>query len=277
MSQLKQFSPQVQPKFSGAGLPVPPVTGARIGDEYRNTSSYELFTCTSLSPETWIGSQGTLSTTITSFSHPDLFAAYTMDNLSGSTLVDEGPNGYNTGTIHNAVQAAGLLNNALSFNGSNAWVDSVASSPPLNFSMSFWFKTTAAATGNLQAFWGQSTGASERAVAINTSGGVFFYSRNVGGGYEGTASLTVTDNQWHHVYIHQDGLELKLRIDDSTEVTHNMASALGGWGTDSNIGRSSTINANAYWNAGLIDQVRFFNRALISSEISTLYNSGAGA
>lgn len=53
---------------------------------------------------------------ITSPSHPNLVVMYTMDNISGSTLVDESPNG-NDGTISGATAVSGKIGNALQFTG----------------------------------------------------------------------------------------------------------------------------------------------------------------
>ena len=59
---------------------------------------------------------------MTSAAPPGLVAAYGFDEGSGTTTADQSGNG-NTGTLSNATwSTAGKFGNALSFNGTNAWV-----------------------------------------------------------------------------------------------------------------------------------------------------------
>lgn len=80
---------------------------------------------------------------ITDFTHPDLEAAWTMDNITASTLNDQTTNGID-GTIANAVATSGIIANALEFNGTDADVifgdvlDNLLAGPDNKFSFSFW-------------------------------------------------------------------------------------------------------------------------------------------
>lgn len=213
---------------------------------------------------------------ILGFAHPDLITAHTMDSISGTTLVDESPNG-NDGVITGATPVAGLLDNALSFNGTSDSVGLVAPDTDDSMVFSIWVYFQKNATGTTQVVIGQSRDnfQSTRALFVNTSGQLVFFSRNAGGGYEQTPNSSVyADNTWHHAYCEQDGVNLKLVINGSETLTHVMPSAATTWVNDLTMGRNNAGNPGPLWYGGLVDQFRRFNRPLIEEEIQALYSEG---
>lgn len=110
--------------LSGAGNPTVNTVGV-VGQRYqRTTAPYEMFTLTERvvlawgTFSKWVGTQGTIvDPDILNPANANLAAMYTMDNISGATLVDESPNNID-GTIRPGVTAvAGKIDNALNFPG----------------------------------------------------------------------------------------------------------------------------------------------------------------
>ena len=87
------------------------------------------------------------------------------------------------------------------------------------------------------------------------------------------AGAASPDNQWHHVVGVYDGITAKIYVD---KVLVGSTSKSGNLQTNTNrvnIGRNpigDAVNGERYWN-GKLDEVMIWNRALSSSEISSLY------
>ena len=87
------------------------------------------------------------------------------------------------------------------------------------------------------------------------------------------SSNTITDANWHHIVVTNDGSNADIWIDgvkrgtDSTPTPSTYETAvtlkIGGGGT-------------GFYFEGRIDEVGFWNRGLTDGEIASLYNSGAG-
>ena len=80
----------------------------------------------------------------------------------------------------------------------------------------------------------------------------------------------LTEGQWYHIVITRDGTSLKTYLDTS-ESTHTIAAIDVTTSQDIRIGRDT--NSDRYYQ-DLIDDVRIYNRALSSEEISQNYNYG---
>jgi hypothetical protein len=93
--------------------------------------------------------------------------------------------------------------------------------------------------------------------------------------YPSTGTL-VNDNSWHLICATYDGAgSLKIYVDgqlnNSANYTYNTS------GQFNYIGKSNDLNqggANQYFFNGLIDDVGFWNRELLASEVNQLYTSG---
>ena len=198
-----------------------------------------------------------------------LIAWYTMDNRSGSTLIDEMGN-YN-GTISGATQTAGIIGQALSFGGDGDRVTNVANTSQA-VAMSFWCRPSSVGGDATQALMNQSmsTNTTGRFV-LATATGVALASRDASGEYLQTTEIPAEKNSTHHVYALFDGAELRLRVNDSDEVSLLMSSFDPTPTTRWVVGtRANQALTNRY--SGWIDQLRFYNRPLTAAEITALYN-----
>jgi hypothetical protein len=83
-----------------------------------------------------------------------------------------------------------------------------------------------------------------------------------------------SDGQWHYAVVTYDGSAIRLYIDGSQVATKSTSGA-----TPDNTGTqplrigANSLALNQYF-TGSIDEVRVWNRAVTSSEVSSQYNSG---
>jgi len=213
---------------------------------------------------------------ITSPTHPNLVAMYTMDNISGSVLTDE--TGNHNGTITGAVQVAGHLGKALSFDGVD---DHVSISPRLpvgtQFAVSIW--ANLADPSRTDGDWiinsRSDTSAGTDWQLITYQGSLIFQLWDTVGN-DFSASVAVPANNETSFIV---GVKTATTVDlyvsgelvasapmTTTPRTGSSHTRIGqrGWndpGTTGDAGRMS----------GWIDQLRIFNRALTPAEITALY------
>lgn len=206
------------------------------------------------------------------FGQTGLVAAYSFDEGTGTTAGDSSGNG-NTGTIANATwAAAGKYGKALSFNGTNARV-SIPSSASLNLTtgmtLEAWVNPSVS-----RASWGDIIWKADALYFLegtSTNGG-----RPAGGAKN--ASGTWTDaygpsalpvNTWTHLAATYDGSFVRLYVNGiqvtATARTGNLLSST----------QPLFIGGNTlygYYFAGMIDDVRVYNRALTQTEIQNDMN-----
>ena len=172
-------------------------------------------------------------------------------------------------------KAGGILNQSASFNGSNSYISTGYTAPTgTAASISLWVNI--ASYTNYGGFAIDSTGGGAQVrftLGQGSAAGKLWVS--VGDGStswydETTLSLTSYGlNKWFHLVGTVDGTSVKIYINGS--LIHTFTSSvtyvgggqhqyyLGGWG--------NSLHFN-----GKMDQVRFFNRAILDSEVTTLYN-----
>ncbi len=103
---------------------------------------------------------------------------------------------------------------------------------------------------------------------VNTATGTFRQ--------ETTTNATVTYNEWHHLASIYTGTDIKIYVDadDKPTITNSAGSGnLVNAGDDLLMGDNHASN-RAY--DGVIDEAGVWNRALTPTEITELYNGGAG-
>jgi len=184
----------------------------------------------------------------------------------------------NTYTGNGSTQSIeGKIGTAADFNGSSSYINTNAKIPvSLNFSISFWMKTSSTATN--QYMFSTKSNSATNGWWIITSGGNVWYGEGNGSdnGVTQTSPLsTYADSEWHHVCVTRAaGGTVNMYIDGSRVITdgavgsNHMTSNV--WQNNLHIGRYS--GSNAYFYNGSIDQARIFNKVLSLSEVTTLYN-----
>ena len=193
-------------------------------------------------------------------------AAWGFDEGSGTTTADQSGNGH-TGALSNTTwSTAGRYGNALSFNGTNAWVN-VADTAALHL--------TSAMT--VEAWVRPTTLGDWRTIAIKERSGYYdwaLYGNNDAdvpaahvfntADREARGTATLAAGAWTHVAMTYNGSALTLYMNGVQAATTPTSGAL-----TANTGPLK-IGGNAIWGewfSGLIDEVRIYNRALGPTEI----------
>lgn len=216
---------------------------------------------------------------------PGRIAAYPFDEGTGTTTADVSGNNI-TGTISGATWTTqGMYNNALSFNGSNSYVN--LNNPATlqltgSMTLSAWVRAAANPSGdgqiiakaNNSAGWqlktSNATGQQRFAVAVSPT------SSSLATRYSTTVRAL---NTWYHVAGVYNASARTLDIyvngvlDDGT-LSGTVPASQVNTSVNVNIGRKGS-GTGAYFN-GLIDEVRVYNRALTQAEIQADMNSPLG-
>jgi len=182
---------------------------------------------------------------------------------------DSSPNAYN-GTFTTPAYGTGVFGQAGVFNGSSSSINTNFAQNTSNaFSWSFWFNGNSSQTGI--------------PLIIDTTSNTYPYP-GVGVDYDGTTlsvltsggtvspSTTVASNTWAHVVLTHDGSgNFSLYVNNSPVFTNVSRTS------NLNSGQNILLGDTTVWNKfnGSIDQVRIFNKALNSTEVTTLYNETA--
>jgi hypothetical protein len=173
---------------------------------------------------------------------------------------------YDATSSPNVTYASGYIDKAAVFNGSSSYIN-ISSLPELtaNRSVSMWFK--ASSIDNNDRLFGSVQGSNYFNISFGATNNISAYT---GGTLISSASNSISTNVWHNVVLVANGTSGKLYIDGNEVISTTIT--------------SHTINPTAAYigtnegNVGVqvpnasIDQVRIFNRALDSGEVTALYN-----
>jgi len=209
----------------------------------------------------------------------DLVSYWELEEASGTRFDSHGANDL---TDNNTVgQATGKIGNGADFeDGNSESLSDVNTGQYTSTVGSFacWVKVENLKTSDFS----PSIVSTIRSNADDTGGMVMRYSfvdqkvnwfkGNSVGGY--TASTTaLTSGSWFHIVGTWDSSEIKIYVNGTLEGTNSSVSASTTAG-NLTIG-SDTVNTARRFD-GVIDEVGFWSKVLTSTEVSDLYNSGAG-
>lgn len=203
----------------------------------------------------------------------NIIAYYKLDESSGNAADSVGSN---TGTNTDVTYASGKINNAGTFNGSSGKIV-LASQPvtgsPVTASFTCWFKTSSATRQGILTFGDSSTSKDCLQLYIYTDYKLHLDFTATGGP---NTTGTVNDGNWHFAAI---------SISSGTATLYMDGSSIGTVGSgDLKISTSGTQfkhigvdpSGTPHYFNGQIDEVGVWSRALSSTEVTALYNSGNG-
>ncbi|MCF7907604.1 MAG: LamG domain-containing protein [Candidatus Omnitrophica bacterium] len=200
-----------------------------------------------------------------------LVAYYKFEN----NVIDE--TGNNNGVNQGATFVSGQINQAASFDGSNDYVD-VANDPTITtlsaLTISSWIYPVAGIAdydiivnkeNEYETAW--SSNGLRSAIRTDTNG--WWWTAGTGAGH-------LPLNQWTHVVTTWDGAQIKEYINGVLQLTSNQSgNTTRDSGSPLRIGRRSSAAPTYHWR-GSIDEVKIWNRALSSREISELFFEQGG-
>ena len=195
-----------------------------------------------------------------------LVAAYGLNAGSGSVAADSSGRG-NGGSVSGAVwSSSGRFGSALSFDGVNDWV-TVADSASLDLSSGMtveaWVRPSKLGGWRTVVFKERS-GGGVYGLYGDQAGGRPLGQVDIGGERNAIGSAGLPLNAWSHLAVTYDGAVVRLFVNGvqagSLPFVGSMAASTG----------SLRLGGNGIWGewfAGLIDEVRVYNRALSATEI----------
>lgn len=203
-----------------------------------------------------------------------LVGYWKFDEGSGTAAGDSSGNN-NTGTLTNGpTWTSGKVNGALSFNGSNNYIDAgggssldIDSNP---VTLMAWVNTNTIVSGYAEI--------ANRGLSGTNGFGLVRYGSKIKIGWQGggnfNSSLAITTGQWYHVTSITNGASFKIYINGALD---NATGAVNVVASTKNfiIGavRDSSDTSYTYYFNGLIDEIRVYKRILSAAEISAIYNA----
>ncbi|HSC90581.1 MAG TPA: LamG-like jellyroll fold domain-containing protein [Gaiellaceae bacterium] len=205
-----------------------------------------------------------------------LVAAWAFDEPSGTSAADATGTGH-TGTLNGPVwTTGGKFGGALSFDGVNDWV-TVADANDLDLTngmtLEAWVKPTATGDWRTVVF---KEGAAYYTYGLYGNTGTNVPSANaVAGGSDrdARAATAAPVGAWTHLAATYDGTTLRIFVNG---VQSGQAAAGGSITTSTGVLRIGGNSVWPEWFAGLIDEVRIYNRALSATEIQADMASSVG-
>lgn len=164
--------------------------------------------------------------------------------------------------------ATGKVGNAVQFDGADDCVDiPTISLGNTNWTAAMWVKTASIAEKSLLS--NSSGGPVQNLLGMNISKILYRHYDGVWRYEYGTSSV-ISDNNWHHlVWVNRSDRTIDLYVDGVKESTA-LPSLITNTGPLNRLGGS--WSGSHFW-IGFIDEVRVYNRSLLTSEINNIYDA----
>lgn len=204
-----------------------------------------------------------------------MVAYWKLNEVSGSPADSAGAN---TSTLVNSPtqNAAGKFNSAITFNGTNQYMtfDGVHVGPGTAYTIVFWFKTTS--TVKSKVYYEASSTVSTQAVYVsvneNVTGDLEYGTYDNTGVWSGvaTGAVGLNNGAWHQVVVVQQSKSSRQLFVDGVSIgtsSVTLGTLTLNWTT---ISAKRSVALGGYFN-GTVDDIRLYNRALSSAEVTQLY------
>jgi hypothetical protein len=202
-----------------------------------------------------------------------LVASYNFNAGTGTTLADSSGNA-NTGTITGATwSTAGKNGNALSFNGTSNYVqvpDSASLDLTTGMTLEAWLRPSALGTAWRTVLFKTQTGGMVYSLYANQDTTRPIGQVNIAGETNAVGSAALALNAWSHLAATFDGSALRLYVNGSLVSTTVITGSIP---TSTGVLRMGGNSIWGEWFAGLIDDVRIYNKALTQAQIQTDMNT----
>jgi len=216
------------------------------------------------------------NTSTTNKNTSGLVGYWTFDgaDTTTTTATDKSGSGNNGALTNGPTVALGKIGQSLLFNGVNQYVN-ITKTLSVPLTVSAWVKLPNLSK-SLNTLINTSTHTT-LVISLNRLGGgeTYVYIGNGSSWYATPAIISSTNmvaNKWYHVVFTSDGIISKLYINSSQ--VGSSAFIPSGFGTQTYIG--TIIIAGGEYFKGNIDDYRIYNKALSTTEIKQLYNTGVG-
>jgi hypothetical protein len=198
-----------------------------------------------------------------------LVAAYGFNEGTGTTTADASGGGQ-VGTIAGATwTTAGRFGAALSFNGVNSLVtvaDTAALHLTTGMTLEAWVQSTANGNWRTVVLKEIPAGLAYSLYSSDNVSRPSGYARIGGADRSAITSAAVPLNTWTHLAFTYDGAAMRLYVNGTLAATTTQTGAMA---TSTNPLRIGGNTIWTEWFAGLIDEVRVYNRALSATEIQS--------
>lgn len=222
------------------------------------------------------GSSGPASCPAGLATNLDLY--WKLDETGGAAVADSSSGGLNAGTANGGFSfVPGKLNNGIDLNGTTGFIqcDTTFFDPSASaFSIAAWVKAdTVGANGSERVIAHQLDGTGTGRTLLSSSGATPTKLSTAIGGTTLSGGTTLVVDTWYHVCVTVSALGARnLYLNGSLD---------GGPSTDLPEAANGAFlvgkhkAGTSFWN-GIIDDVRVYSRELSASDVSDLYNAGAG-
>ena len=205
-----------------------------------------------------------------------LLAYYTADSTANDALGT-----YNGTLVNGATYGTGIINNGFSLDGVNDYVDlgnNLDFDGTTPFSISCWVNASVI-TGGTRLIFGKGN-ASRYWFYFLSTGEIGFMLYNNINELRVTTVDTFTTSTWYHLTVTYDGSRLasgvNIYVDNSDKTLITNVDTLVTSISNTDIAAiGSSIGTGRYF-SGMIDEMGIWDRVLTPTEVTELYNSGAG-